>query len=224
MLLRLLFAAVVITAFVSLAPAQSRKLYPADKAAEDATFAKFRRELRAAVKRRDKEFIIGILDPRIQNSFGGDGGIEEFKKMWKLAEPNSELWNELETVLSMGGSFTVVDGKRNFVAPYVTSLWPEDMDVFEYVAAIGQNVRVRSLPGLKAPVIATLSYDIVKLAPQTLEELERRTDGYTWRKVVAPNGKTGYVAENYVRGSADYRAYFERKNGRWVMTAFISGD
>ena len=224
MLLRLLLAALALLMLASICTAQDRKLYPADKAAQDATFAKFRQTLRAAVKRRDKDFVLSVLDPQIKNSFGGDGGIEEFKKMWKLDQPDSRLWGELETILSMGGSFGTVDGKRNFIAPYVTSMWPGDLDSFEYVAVTGKDVRVRANPGLKAPVVATLSYDIVKVSSQTVAELERQVDGHTWRKIIAPGGKTGYVAEKFVRSPVDYRAYFERKNGRWVLAALIAGD
>lgn len=224
MLVRLVFAALVVALLAGVATAQSRKLYPADKAAEDAAFLKFRQSLRAAVRRRDKEFVLSVLDPQIQLSFGGHKGIEDFKQMWKIDRPDSRLWSELETILSMGGSFTVVDGKRNFVAPYVTSLWPNDLDGFEYVAITGKDVRVRERPGLKEPVVATLSYDIVKTGSQTVEELERKIDGHTWRKIIAPGGKTGYVAEKFVRSPIDYRAYFERKNGRWVLAALIAGD
>lgn len=61
---------------------QNRKLYPADDAAKDPTFFTFRARLIQAVQRRDSAYLISILASNISNSFGGSGGVEEFKQMW----------------------------------------------------------------------------------------------------------------------------------------------
>jgi hypothetical protein len=45
-----------------------------------------------------------------------------------------------------------------------------------------------------------------------------------WLSVHLADGSTGYIDERYVRSPISYRAYFERMDGRWVLTMFIAGD
>src|SRR5215469_9820431 len=102
--------------------AQLRKLLPVDEASKDPTFKTFRDALADAVKRKDTQFILGVVAPDILNDFGGGNGIQNFKAKWRLGKTEeSKLWAELDTVLSMGGSFRVDEGKRTFWAPYVYS-------------------------------------------------------------------------------------------------------
>src|SRR5215210_3701482 len=85
--------------------AQERKVLPADEGKTDASFSQFREKTLAAARRRDVKYILSIVDPNIINGFGGDDGINEFKKMWKIDRPQSQFWNEFILVLSNGGSF-----------------------------------------------------------------------------------------------------------------------
>src|SRR5262245_10335517 len=66
------------------AMAQVGKLYPVDEGPKDPSFQAFRDKLIEAAKNRDAKFILSILDPNITSSFGGNGGVKEFKETWKL--------------------------------------------------------------------------------------------------------------------------------------------
>lgn len=194
-------------------PAQGAKLLPVDEAARDPSFARFRAQLLDAVRRKDAGFVHRILAPDITNSFGGDGGIAEFRESWKADRPRSRLWSTLEEVLARGGAFM---GDSMFAAPYVYSNWPGRYDAFEYGAIAGSSVRVRSRPSPGAPVMATLSYDIVRMIN------EPGSDDF--RAIRLPDGRTGYVAERYVRSPIGYRAIFIKRNGRWLLKALVIGD
>src|SRR5262249_1038792 len=102
------------------AMAQVGKLYPVDEGPKDPSFQAFRDNLIDAAKNRDMKFVLSILDPNIQNSFGGDGGVEEFKEKWKPGNPEGELWDVLLKILSMGGSLS----ENGFCAPYVSCKFP----------------------------------------------------------------------------------------------------
>jgi len=202
-----------------LSTAQVAKLYPVDEAARDPSFFIFRARLLEAIQLRDAAFIISILSPSIKNSFGGNDGIEEFKKFWKPEHSESRLWNTLMRVVGLGGSF---DGNSRFMAPYTYSKFPEEIDGFTHGVIIGENVRVRKEPGTAGEVIGTLSYDIVKVI-----DWEPKTAGANKEKwVLVSLGKEarGYVAETYIRSPIDYRAGFEKREGRWELTFFVSGD
>jgi|SRR5262245_22979857 len=198
------------------AMAQVGKLYPVDEGPKDPSFQEFRGKLIEAAKNRDAKFVLSILDPKILNSFGGDGGVKEFREQWKPDRPDSDLWDVLVKILSMGGSF----GKNEFCAPYVFSKFPE-LDPFEHSAIIGEQVRVREQPDLTSPVIASLSYDIVAIT-EPFEPIKK--DGHSWIAIKLSNGKSGFVSEQFIRSPIDYRACFTKKNGKWRLKTLVAGD
>ena len=202
------------------ATAKAHKLYPVDEGSKDPSFKAFRNQLIEAVKERNTRFLLRVLHPKIRLSFGGDAGAKDFVKLWKPDSKDSELWNELSTILSLGGTFSTSEGKRTFWAPYTFSTFPDDLDAFEYAPITAENVRVRSQPKTTARIVTFLSYDIVKATFPN----ESNQEDPGWVKVIVPDGRNGYVASRYVRSPIDYRLCFERVRGKWLITAFIAGD
>lgn len=212
------------------AAAQEVKLYPVDDAAKDASFKRFRDRLTVAIKKRDRKFLLSIIHPKIQNSFGGDGGAREFVNTWKLNSPDSKVWKELLTVLSLGGSFDKEKGQKIFVAPYVTSRWdsivrklPSNADVFTHSAIIAAKVPVYSRPDAAGPVVTLLSYDVVEV-DQEHSVWKGDHEELRWARIKTLKGQEGYVQGDKIRSAVDYRAYFKKVKGKWMMHAFIAGD
>ena len=205
--------------FAASTSAQVAKLYPVDEAAKDPAFFTFRARLLKAIYKKDTSFLLSIVDPKIANNFGGDDGLTHFKRIWHPERPTSPVWTELLAVLVLGGKF---DKDQSFAAPYLFNSFPEQFDAFEHSAIIEDGVRVRREPNTRGTVITTLSFDIVKLGRGEY----RRNPGEKreWVPVELADGQKGFVASEYIRSPIDYRAIFERKNGKWVMTAFIAGD
>ena len=173
-----------------------------------------------AIDRRDVAYVLRILDPAIKNSFGGDGGIEEFKQAWKPESPDSELWTELRFVLAHGGAFQ----EGNFVAPYFFSSFPDlhdvpgyDEDSFRYGAVIGENVVLRTKPLVTAPGVALLSHHLVK-------QLDDDSVPSGWMKAATTDGTEGYLESSMWRNVVDYRAAFTKASGMWRMNMFLAGD
>lgn len=187
------------------------RLLPVDEASSKPDFLAYRTRLQAAVERRDVNAVVEAVDPGIRLGFDASGGIDALRKMF--AE-RSESWEELRAVLANGGSFST---PAAFEAPYVYSEWPDQFDSFECAAVTGRNVRLRTAARLDAPVTTTISYPIVRL-------LNRTAGGALWSQVRLGDGRAGYVWHAYVRSPVDYRALFNLSDGRWRMTAFVSGD
>ena len=78
-------------------------------------------------------------------------------------------------------------------------------------------MRLRTAPRLDAPISTTISYPIVRL-------IDRSSGGTLWSHVRLGDGRTGYIWHAYVRSPVDYRTLFNLSDGRWRMTAFVSGD
>ena len=218
----LLFSFVVFSFFNAFG--QERYVKPVDEAKKDASFLAFRTKLIEAAKKRDAKYILSIVDRKIELSFGGLSGIEDFKKTWKINNPKSEFWKEFLTVMTHGGAFVKESESKMFFAPYTFNTFPEDLDAFEYSAIFGNNVNLRANPDLKAKTIAQLSYNVVKVDYENSVKKKGTEAEYSWLKIETLGGMKGFVNAEFVRSPIAYRAGFEKKNGKWKMTVFIAGD
>lgn len=225
-MLKQVFRAVVLLVVAAAgAVGQERFVRPVDGAAKDASFAAFRTKLIAAAERKDANYIIGILDPNVRLSFGGDEGVADFRTMWKIGQKDSPFWGEFLAVIKNGGSFSG-EGRNKlslFTAPYTFSDWPDDIDGFEYQVIFGNRVNLRERPSMNARVIGQLSYNVVKV-DDAASVMKPDGEGLDWAKVETLGGKKGFVKAEFVRSHIDYRAGFEKKGGVWKMTFFLAGD
>ena len=171
---------------------------------------------------RDAKYILSIVDRDIKNSFGGNDGIEEFKKRWKINGSKSEFWDEFLPVITNGGKFIKEGTNKLFFAPYSFNSFPDDLDAFSYSVIFGNNVNLRSKADAVSPVVSSLSYNIVEIVEAVKEK--ENAEKVLWYEVKTLGGKRGFVKAEFVRSPIDYRAGFEKKNGKWKMTAFIAGD
>jgi len=223
----ILFAIILTFVFSIVGAAQKeRQVLPVDEAKKDASFFAFREKFIAAVKKRDVKFLLDTLDRNVKGSFGGDSGIADFKRLWKLDKPNSKLWTELLTVLTNGGTFVKDAGVKNkqFCAPYSFTVFPTNLDSFQYQMIFGNNISLRARPDSKAASIAKLSYNVVKVDYEKSVKKPKSEDDYSWLKIETIGGKKGFVSAEFVRSPIDYRGCFEKINGKWKMTFFLAGD
>ncbi|HEX7069704.1 MAG TPA: SH3 domain-containing protein [Rhodothermales bacterium] len=207
------------------ADAQSGRVRPVDEADRDPSFFLFRGRLIQAVAEHDTSFVMAHVAPDIRTGFGAEGGIGHFREMWRPGDVDSRLWSTLGRILGLGGTFDVGptpgDSLYRFVAPYTFSAFPEEVDAFTYQVVTGQSVRVRQAPNLDAAVIDTLSYDVVEIrGPET--GADPVPEG--WARVVLDDGREGYVSSDFLVSSLDYRAGFERRDGRWMLVYLVAGD
>lgn len=201
--------------------ANAERLYPRDEARQDRSFLAFRRQLMTAVRKKDREYLLRVLDPKILVNFGGGQGIGAFQEEWNLKSPGTPIWDTLADVLTHGGEFYQEGSVRGFAAPYTSSAFPDELDAFEYLCVIGANIPLRSQPDERAPIVTRLSYDLVRLANPAagFGPTEK-----PWVQVTTDSGRRGYLPRRWVRSPIGYRATFEKRGGRWQMTTFVAGD
>jgi uncharacterized protein YgiM (DUF1202 family) len=215
----------LLAVFACVGMGQERYVKPVDQAGQDASFLEFRTKLIEAAERKDAAFILSILDPKINLSFGGDAGIADFKRIWKINSKNSQFWDEFLTVIKNGGTWwKEKSAGKVFYAPYTFDSFPQDLDSFMHEVIFGSNVNLRESPSADSRVVAQLSYNVVTVEsdPDTEAGKIRETRG--WSKVKTLGGQEGWVKNELVRSPIDYRAGFEKKRGAWKMVAFIAGD
>lgn len=203
------------------ATAQVGTLLPVDEAAADPSFVLFRARLLEASQARDTSFVLSVLDSNAKLSFGGDDGVEGFRRLW-LAEPRPEgkdVWAVLTRTVALGSTYEAnsAAGTARVIAPYVFGAWPDALDAFEHVAVVGENVNVRAAPDTTAEVLTALTFSLVPtLYDASVPE--------GWRAVTLADGRTGYVAARYLRSPIGYRMGFVKEDGRWRITFFVAGD
>jgi hypothetical protein len=180
-------------------------------------------ELKNAVANKDKEYIISILSPDILNSFGGNGGVEEFRSYWNWSSDESPFWNTMNKLLKLGGG--KYQGLGQYIVPYVYTDWPDDekYDAFEQMVITGTHVNVRDKPDLKvSKVVGQFNYNIVKV---DLKRSFPPYDNTIWYYVESLDGKLkGYVFWDYLWSPIGYRASFEFIDQEWKMTFLVAGD
>lgn len=209
-----------------------QKLIPSEANIEDATLREFLANLATAVDEKNKEFIISNLSQQMKNSFGGDGGIEEFKQYWSWDSDPSGFWSLMEKLLSLGGG--KVRHESSYSIPYVFTDWRDvEHDPFEYMAITGADINVREKPEAGAKVLGQLSYDIVKVdygkssPPFSSPKLKgvKYIGPKEWYFVETLDGDiSGFVNWNYIWSPIDYRIGFYKLDGKWVISYLLAGD
>jgi hypothetical protein len=185
---------------------------PIDQGGYHPDFLEFRAELMRIAERRDTAALFRMIAPDFKASFGGDDGPQGLRDVYRVGAPDSEFWGLLTDVLIHGGRF---DSEDRFTAPWTFGGLPESLDAFTHLIVRDEDVAVREAPDPESPAIALLAYDIVRAGP---------TSDAAWRSVALSDGGVGYVEAAHIRSPIDHRALFERRDGRWVMTAFVAGD
>jgi hypothetical protein len=198
----------------------ARKFRPVDESAQDTSFARFRSSLLDAVQRRDTTFLYSVLAAEIKNSFGGDDSISGFRRLWKPDSPDSRVWDVIARLFQLGATR---EGEA-FVAPYVYSKWPQDLDAFENAAIVSERAIVRALPNDTAQALGTLSYEIVPAREWVGLEENGAHGPHTWAHVRLGAARLGWVKGADVYSPVGYRAFFEKRNGAWKMVILVAGD
>ena len=200
------------------AHAQDRKLPPVDEAAGDVSWLRFKKQLLGAIERRDKQFLLSILDRNVRNQDERARGIANFRKQWELDTADSPVWQELSKALQLGGAYIKRDKRREFCAPYLLGRWPDDVEPVMHAVVISRDASVQAEPSSSSAALGTLSYNIVPIADW---EVDDKAPGarQKWVKVRYRN-RDGYVPEEQIRSPIEQAACFVKSANGWRMTAF----
>jgi hypothetical protein len=208
-----------LVAALQLFQAEPLRAPPIDQCGDDPTFVEYREKLAGAVALKDADALRPLVDLNIKYSLGPDGGDgwSGFVRNWNLDRPeDSELWPELSEVLNLGCEWD--DGQPT--APGNFSQLPHMGEGLQPFFAVQKDAALRSRPDDKAALVRLLDnhvlIEIMDDEPGSVPE--------GWLHARLTNRQSGYVRLSAVRSAIDYRAGFEKRDGKWVMTIFIAGD
>jgi hypothetical protein len=227
---------ILVCAAVALGSQKPLFLPPVDEAKQDVSFARFREELRAAVKRRDVKYVLASTLPNLVYAYkygeleGREALASDLPDDQDRLPRISPTWTLLERALDLGGAFSTTHGaqygRREFCAPYYYATLPQahklPSDLLGLVEGnppvviLGRNVPVRANSEPTSAVIGRLSYQVVPFVGNANEQvvsvlLRRDTTGWVERRLA------GVIEQ-------DYHACFARVDGNWRMSVFAPGE
>ena len=212
-------SAALFAASIAPAPAQERKLPLIDEGASDISWLRFKKQLMAAVEKRDKQFLLSILDKNVRNQDERARGIANFRKQWELDTEDSPLWRELASALQLGAAYIRRDkGGRELCAPYLLGRWPEDLEPFKHGVVISRDAPVQSEPSSASRTLGSVSYDIVTVSDWEIDD-KARDAKQKWGKI-RYRDRDGYIPEEQIRSPIEQAACFVKAANGWRMTAF----
>jgi len=198
---------------------QERKLPLVDEASADATWQRFKKQLLDAIQKRDKQFLLSILDKNVRNQTRDGRGVAQFRKEWELDTADSPVWRELATALQLGSAYMKRDnGQRELCTPYLLARWPPDVQPFENGVVIARDAAVQAEPSSASASLGTLSYDIVPVTDWEMDDKAADVK-QKWVKIRYKN-RDGFVPEEQIRSPIEPAACFVRSGSGWRMTAF----
>ena len=198
--------------------AQERKLPPADEAARDSSWLTFKKRLMSAIEKKDKQFLLSILDPKVRSQDERARGVATFRKQWELDADDSPVWRELANALALGTAYVTRDkAPRELCAPYVLGHWPGDLSPTTHAVAIGRETLVQAEPSSASALLGTLSHDIVAVTDWEVDD--RKDAKQTWVRIRFKQ-RDGYVPEEQIRSPIEHAACFVKGANGWRMMAF----
>jgi len=188
------------------------RLPPVDQCTADPSFVEFRSDLRRTIRRRDAKGLLAVVADDVHASLGGHVGKRDFIELWSLNQRSeSKVWAELDKALLLGCSM------RGGV-PTIPSLGDQldpGRDPFETLVALPGAV-LRRAPRDTSGAVTRLQWDVLTIS--------KPWDGGAWVAVRLDNGRRGFVLWARTRSPIDYRAWFQKRGGRWLIAGFLAGD
>jgi hypothetical protein len=211
--LLLLAIAMVSAGGTHAAPAQ--KLRPINECQTKPDLSAFYGQLRKVVAARDAKALLAMTSSTVESGFGSENGRAAFARDWDLADgAKSSVWTSLDFILKLGCSATATSA----TIPWLWDNMPEAGEFETVFVVAGAHVPVYASPSLSAPVIATLSWDVIR-PPESATTLEY------WVYVTLTDGRHGHLhTDTLYYANYGLRLKAEKQKTGWVITALVQGD
>jgi hypothetical protein len=220
MMRKLALCALLLAALSAPLLAQEPRIEAVDEAARDLSWATFRAKLLAALQKRDRKFVLGVIDPKVRNGSDAPAGIAEFRKQWEFDSDDGVFWRQLPATLSVGSAWLDRPKKpRELCAPYILAKWPREVDPGAYGAIATNEALVKAAPAWESATVTRLSYQIVRVIDWEVPDIDPKFQ-QKWVRIRLLKEGPGYVPEEHIRSPIEHAACFVRAGNSWRLTVF----
>jgi hypothetical protein len=192
-------------------PLAKGRFAPRDDCAKIEGADEFRHELAAAVKARDTDALVALAASDIMLDFGGGTGAAELRK--RLDDKSWDLWSEFDELMELGCS---ANDEGGITIPWFFDQDMGEADPFDSMLVTGEDVPVYASPDAGAKAVATVSWDLVKIAALKPDD--------PFQQIELADKRVGFIATDKLRSVIDYRLLASSRNNRWKITSFLAGD
>ncbi len=217
-----------------------KPFHPSYEANKDPKFKVFKDRLMIAVRSRDVSYTLAAIDPQIAVDLTGNVGRGNFRRSWRVDNPNSPFWTMLLNALEVGGEWEVqaqppvdsVDkGSKIFEAPaydtlpYVRTATTDEVTdgLYRYSVVVQDQVALRQRPSESSLSTATLNaWDVViadwSSSITTIYDIEFSRP--KWMRVITAKGQVGFIDGDKLCDVRFDQVTFARLSGKWHIVAF----
>lgn len=196
-------------------------LPPMDESRQSPDLVKFLERLREAVEERNTPIVHAALHEDVRLGFGPDeSGASAAASA--LADKGSQLWQALESSISLGGTFTSKGDRLTFCMPYTYSAFPDHLDPLKHRVIVKPSVTAHSEPSSSGKTLSLPDYAIVR-ADLGVATTTRSADRKQWARIYL-DGRPAYVPADTTRSPVASRTCLEKRGEEWRISAIIAGD
>lgn len=196
-------------------------LPPMDESRQSPDLVRFLERLREAVDERNTPIVHAALHDDVRLGFGPDeSGASAAASA--LADKDSQLWQALESSISLGGTFTSKGDRLTFCMPYTYSAFPDHLDPLIHRVIVKPSVTAHTEPSSSGKSLPLPDYAIVR-ADLGATTTTRSADRQQWARIYL-NGKPAYVPADTTRSPLASRTCLEKRGKDWRISAIIAGD
>lgn len=194
--------------------------YPGSLSTPGPGYQQFSDTLIHAIRKSDTTFVFSRVHPDVMNGFGYNRGRAVFRRLWQ--DPHDQIRHELLQALLIGGSHEPTL-ERVFV-PYYFLTFPDSLDAFRWAYITSNSTPVYTSPDGEQAAADSLGKSLVEVLSWdgTGQMLSDGTP--MWAVIRLDDGRQVYVQSHYLRSPIDYRFWFEKKEGKWLLTGWAAGD
>lgn len=188
---------------------------------KDEHFKRFSDCLIKALQQDDSAYVFERVADDVFNGFGYNSGKEVFRRLWN--DPHEPIGEELLNALKLGAAYD--KEMQRIMVPWHFLAFPDSLDAFRWVYVLKDSTPVYAAPDTGAATTGRLEAGWIEVAnwePDTMDVGEYGAP--RWIEVFLPSGGRGAVRRHRVRSPIDYRFWFERRNGRWLLMGWAAGD
>jgi hypothetical protein len=186
-----------------------RRLPRVDESARDPQLAALLTRIKQIAAKRDRDALQTLANPDFRVEFDEGKGPAALRKKWFSGSNPSQLWQILERILTLGGSFY---SPTLFAAPYVYTRFPKDLDPLAHVVVTGA-MTLYARNSQDAAAAANAIDEILPLAAPL--EPPVWLDPAAYISVRHPAAGTCFARGSEVYSPAGHRMFFEKVQGRW---------
>lgn len=222
-LLRFVFGFILVFTAGLTAPVAAQSVKFTDEGPRERSLVALRSTVIAAAKKRDINAFLRHVDPAAPI---GDANATGYAAWRNLLQRKPELWDELVWVLEHGGKFGGQNEVRNrvFTAPFMAKSNLTGASDSHFVV-VGRNIPAYAAPRRNSSVLATYSYELLKLEKSDQARLERpfyRSSG--WVEIRTKDDKPAFLEARFVRFVKDFQLRFQRAGDTWQIESFLADD